>query len=706
MIGETLLHYKIMEKLGQGGMGVVYLAQDTKLDRKVAIKFLPHSIAVTPEEKERFKIEARASAALSHPNIATIYAIEECDGQTFIVMEYIDGQELKEKIKSGPISLTDIMSIAYQIAEGLEASHKAGVIHRDIKSQNIMLTKDGKVKIMDFGLAKIKGGTQVTKVGATVGTVSYMAPEQMQGGNVDGRADIFSFGVILFELLTGTMPFRGEHEAAIMYSIQNEEPLSIQDLRPDVPKSLIRIVLRMLEKDPQKRYKGATEFISDLSSSQQTISVQKKEHGDQKRSIAVMYFENISSEKESDYFCAGITEDIITDLSKIKGIKVIPRTDVLIFRSKEINTSQIADALQVNYILEGSVRKAGNKMRINAQLLDVGNGSHVWAERFDRNVDDIFELQNEIAQKIFQALKVSLTETEKETLQANPTDNLKAYDFFMRGRELVNRRGKNYNEEAIQMFEKAVSMDSNFASAYAGLAEAYSYMYEWYDGKTLWLEKSIECNQKALTLDPTSVEAKFGIAMVYFYQKRMHESKKELESIVEENPKFYPAYVRLGMISEFSNEIDSAIRYYQIASGLKPHDEEPWVHLDSIFRRKGDAKSADESALKVIEITAQKFEASQQDPIIMSRLALAYARFKGKEEGIWMLKNLFESEINDGLVLYYCSCTYALLGEKTQALIALRKAFDSGFRGLANWARTESSFDSLRGDSMFEELIA
>ena len=434
--------------------------------------------------------------------------------------------------------------------------------------------------------------------------------------------------------------------------------------------------------------------------------MQKKEHGDQKRSIAVMYFENISSEKESDYFCAGITEDIITDLSKIKGIKVIPRTDVLIFRSKEINTSQIADALQVNYILEGSVRKAGNKMRINAQLLDVGNGSHVWAERFDRNVDDIFELQNEIAQKIFQALKVSLTETEKETLQANPTDNLKAYDFFMRGRELVNRRGKNYNEEAIQMFEKAVSMDSNFASAYAGLAEAYSYMYEWYDGKTLWLEKSIECNQKALTLDPTSVEAKFGIAMVYFYQKRMHESKKELESIVEENPKFYPAYVRLGMISEFSNEIDSAIRYYQIASGLKPHDEEPWVHLDSIFRRKGDAKSADESALKVIEITAQKFEASQQDPIIMSRLALAYARFKGKEEGIWMLKNLFESEINDGLVLYYCSCTYALLGEKTQALIALRKAFDSGFKGLANWARTESSFDSLRGDSMFEELIA
>jgi serine/threonine protein kinase len=366
MIGETILHYKIMEKLGQGGMGVVYLAQDTKLDRKVAIKFLPHSISITPEEKERFKIEARASAALSHPNIATIYAIEECDGQAFIVMEYIDGQELKEKIKSGPLPLPDIMSIAFQIAEGLEASHKAEVIHRDIKSQNIMITNDEKVKIMDFGLAKIKGSSQLTKVGATVGTVSYMAPEQMQGGNIDEGADIFSFGVILFELLTGAMPFRGEHEAAIMYSIQNEDPLSIQDLRPDAPKSLIKIVLKMLEKDPQKRYKQAAEFISDLRKSQMTDSVQRSKADDHKKSVAVMYFENISSEKESDYFCAGITEDIITDLSKIKDIKVIPRTDVLIFRNKEINTSQIAEALQVNYILEGSVRKAGNKMRINA----------------------------------------------------------------------------------------------------------------------------------------------------------------------------------------------------------------------------------------------------------------------------------------------------------------------------------------------------
>jgi tetratricopeptide (TPR) repeat protein len=220
------------------------------------------------------------------------------------------------------------------------------------------------------------------------------------------------------------------------------------------------------------------------------------------------------------------------------------------------------------------------------------------------------------------------------------------------------------------------------------------------------LEKCIECNQKALTLDPNSVEAKFGIAMVYFYQKRISESKTELEGIVEDNPKFYPAYIRLGMISELSNDVDSAIRYYQIASGLKPHDEEPWVHLDSVFRRKGDENSADEAAVKVIEITAQKLEASQEDPVVMSRLAMAYGRFKGKEEANAILRKLFENEMNDGLVLYYCSCTYALTGEKSKALISLRKAFDSGFRGLANWAKTESSFDLLRGDPLFLELIA
>lgn len=709
LTGKEILHYKILEKLGEGGMGVVYKAEDTKLERIVAIKFLPHNIPISKEDKERFKIEAKAAAALNHPNIATIHAIEELDDDMFIVMEFVDGDELKNIIshyKDSPLQINDITSYAIQIAEGLEAAQKKGIVHRDIKSSNIMITKDGKVKIMDFGLAKIGKGSQVTKIGTTVGTIAYMSPEQAHGDELDHRSDIWSFGVVMYEMLTGKMPFKGDYDQAIIYSIINEEPHSVKEIRTDVPDSILRVNQKMLLKDPAERYQTTKEIIIELEKSIRPGESTNLQEPERKNSIAVMYFENMSPDKESDYFCAGITEDVITDLSKIKELKVVPRSDVLIFRNKEINSSQIGDALKVGFILEGSVRKSGNKMRITAQLIDLQNGQHMWAERFDRNVDDIFELQNEISQKIVQALKVSLTETEKESLQENPTDDLRAYDFYMRGREALNRRGRRNNEQAMQMFEKAIFLDKNFASAYAGLAEAYSYMYELYDGKTIWLEKTIDTNQKALTLDPNSVEAKFGIAMVYFYQKRYSDSKNALELIVKEDSKYYPAYIRLGMISELSNDIDSAISYYQAASALKPNDEEPWVRLDSVFRRRGDNTLASEAAVKVIEITSQKFEASQQEPIVMSRLAMAYARFSGREEANTILKKLFETEINDGLVLYYCSCTYSLLAEKSKALIALKKAFDSGFKGLANWAKTESSFDSIRDDPAFIELIA
>ena len=709
LTGKEILYYKILEKLGEGGMGVVYKAEDTKLERIVAIKFLPHNIPINKEDKERFKIEAKAAAALNHPNIATIHAIEEIDDDIFIVMEFVDGEELKDiisKHKNNPLQISETTNYAIQIAEGLEAAQKKGIVHRDIKSSNIMITKDGKVKIMDFGLAKIGKGSQVTKIGTTVGTIAYMSPEQAHGEDLDHRSDIWSFGVVLYEMLTGKMPFKGDYDQAIIYSILNEEPTSVKEIRADIPDDVLIINQKMLSKDPAERYQTTREIIIDIEKLQQTGNSINTQRSDRKNSIAVMYFENMSPDKESDYFCAGITEDIITDLSKIKELKVVPRSDVLIFRNKETNTAHIGEALKVGYMLEGSVRKSGNKMRITSQLIDIQNGQHLWAERFDRNVDDIFELQNEISNKIVEALKVSLTESEKESLQENPTDDLRAYDFYMRGRESLNKRGRRNNEQAMQMFEKAIFLDKNFAAAYAGLAEAYSYMYELYDGKTIWLQKTIDTNQKALSLDPSSLEAKFGIAMVYFYQKRLSESKRELESIIKENSKYYPAYFRLGMISELSNDLNSAVKYYQSASEIKPHDEEPWVHLDNVLRKMNDIKSAEDAAMKVIEVTAQKLEASQDDPVVMSRLGLAYARFGGKEESYAILKRLLEIESNDGLVFYYNSCTYSLLGEKEKALFDLRRAFDAGFKGLAHWAGSEAAFDSIRDNREFKELMA
>ncbi len=414
----------------------------------------------------------------------------------------------------------------------------------------------------------------------------------------------------------------------------------------------------------------------------------------------------MNSENDNDYFCAGITEDIITDLSKISHLKVVPRTDVLPFRNKEVNTRQVGEALRVNYILEGSVRTAGNKIRITAQLINVRDGYHLWAERFDRFVEDIFDLQNEVSQKIADALKISLTESERELLAKKPTDDLRAYDFYMRGRELLYLKGKRNTENAIRMFENAVAIDPGFASSYAGLAEAYSHMYEWYDGNPLWLGKVIETNQRALTLDPNLLEAQFGIAMVYFHHRRFSESKRTIEEILKENSEFHPGYLRLGMIADLSGDLDGALKYYCRAAELKPYDEDSWSFLAGVHRKLGNIEAAEEAALKVIEVTSRKLEASLDDITVMSRLAEAYARFGGKEEAHATLKRVFELEPNDGLAVYNCSCAYALLGEKRSALITLRRAFDSGFRTVAYWAKTDNAFDSIRADGEFQQLVA
>jgi serine/threonine protein kinase/Tfp pilus assembly protein PilF len=706
MVGQTISHYHIIEKLGEGGMGVVYKAQDLKLKRLVALKFLTPYVTPGASDRERFIQEAQAAAILNHPNVATVYEIDEADGRTFIAMEYVEGNTLKSQIANSKsrgeyLPIQKITDWGMQIADALGVAHDAGIIHRDIKSENIMITKDGRVKVMDFGLAKLKGGVALTKTRSTVGTLGYMSPEQVLGQELDQRTDLWSFGVVLYELITGEIPFRGEHEAAVMYEILNVDPEPLDSFRKDVPESIRTLLAKLLQKDRSKRVASAKEILDGLKPPA-TSSVGPAPE----KSIAVLYFENMSSEKESDYFCAGMTEDILTNLSRIRGLQVVSRTDVLPFRNKEVNIRQVGEALRVKYVVEGSVRKAGNKIRITAQLIDVQTGFHLWADRYDRLVDDIFEVQDEVSHKIAEALKISLSDSEEKSMRQKPTDDLRAYDSYMRGRELLSRRGRKNNEAAIQMFGNAVAIDPHFASAYAGLAEAYSYMYEWYDGSSQWLGRAIEMNQKALDLDPTSLEAKFGIAMTYFYQKRYAEAKRTLEAIIQENAQFYPAYLRLGTLSEASNDVDSALRHYRIASELKPHDEEPWMRLDSIYRRTGNMQAAHEAALKVVELTARKLEASLDDIIVMSRLAQAYARFEAKPEAHATLKRVFEIGTTDGLALYSCACAYSLLGEKDQALISLRRAFESGFRAVANWAKTEEAFDSLRTDADFKRLIA
>jgi serine/threonine protein kinase/Flp pilus assembly protein TadD len=727
--------YEICSQLGAGGMGEVYLANDTRLDRKVALKILPTSVVenqtdASTDRVRRFIQEAKAASGLNHPNILTIYEIDEVDAEHLIVTEYIDGETLRTRIRTGPFTAADVIDIGIQVASALSATHSVGIIHRDIKPDNIMLRRDGIVKVLDFGLAKLTRDRQPfnsdsmaptqdminTAVGIVMGTAHYMSPEQARGFEVDARTDIWSLGCVLYEMVARLQPFIGPSALDVMSGILHMEPESLIRYLPDGPVELDRVISRAIRKDREERYQTVDDLLIDLKDLKRELETSSSRvlrssgrvlaESLPEKSIAVLYFENMNSESDSDYFCAGMTEDIITDLSKIKELKVVSRTDVLPFRKKEVNTRQVGDTLRVNYILEGSVRKAGNRIRITAQLLSVRDGYHLWAERFDRLIEDIFDLQNEVSQKIVDALKVSLSESERQALEQKPTDDLRAYDFYMRGRELLYLKGRRNTENAIQMFQDAAAIDPAFASSYAGLAEAYSSMYEWYDGNSSWLSKAIDINQQALALDPSSLDAKFGIAMVYFHQRRFDESKRNLEAILDENPESYPAYLRLGMIAELLGDPADALKHYLRAAELKPYDEDPWMYLVGVHRRLGNVAAAEDAALKVLEITSRKLEASLDDIIVMSRLAEAYARFGGREEANATLKRVLELEPNDGLAVYNCACAYALLGDKRSSFILLRRAFAIGFRAVGHWAQTDDAFDAFRDDVEFQQLVA
>ncbi|MFQ6008752.1 MAG: protein kinase, partial [Candidatus Zixiibacteriota bacterium] len=394
MISNTISHYKILEKLGSGGMGVVYKAQDTKLDRYVALKFLPLALSQDEENKKRFINEAKAASALNHPNIATIYEIDEVDGQMFIAMEYIEGKALNEIIHtnlSKGSTLRKVLDYAIQITEGLSKAHAKGIIHRDIKPANILVTEEGLVKIVDFGLAKLAGRTMLTKEGTTLGTVAYMSPEQTQGTDIDHQTDIWSLGAVIYEMLTGEPPFKGDYEQAVIYSILNEEPKPLYDFRDDVPHKLAQLVDKALQKASKERHENMAELQEALRSVAQPMRSAGQKEG--VPAIAVLPFANMSADPQQEYFCDGMAEEIINALVNVEGLRVAARTSAFAFKGKQEDIREIGRKLSVDKVLEGSVRKAGNRLRVTAQLIDVADGYHLWSERYDRELQDIFAIQ-------------------------------------------------------------------------------------------------------------------------------------------------------------------------------------------------------------------------------------------------------------------------------------------------------------------------
>ncbi|MDP2884180.1 MAG: protein kinase [Ignavibacteria bacterium] len=629
MIGQTISHYRILEKLGEGGMGVVYKAQDLKLDRDVALKFLPLHVAASSDDKARFLQEAKAVASLEHPNICTVYEIDEVGGKQFIAMAYVEGQNLHELLKTGPMKIEQAIDLALQVAEGLSAAHKKDIVHRDIKSSNIIVAPDGQATIMDFGLAKRIGMTQLTIAGATVGTVPYMSPEQARGDDVDHRTDIWSFGVMLYEMVAGRLPFRSDYNEALIYSILNEEPPAASSVRADVPMHVEGVVKKAMQKDRALRYQQMDELIGDLRNREvrttthafalskrvKLISIAApilfaalvvsytllplKTESRERKSIAVLPLKNLSDSKEDEYFSDGITEDIISQISKIPDMKVISRTSVMHYKGVNKNLKEIGRELGVATILEGSIRREGDQIRIATELIDVTTDEHIWAEMYDREFKQIFAIQSEIAKSIAAHLKATLSQSVREQIEKKPTENLEAYSYLLKGREYYVSRNV---EQAMVLFKKALELDSTYAVAYAWLSHCYSQRTTRFGYPALWLDSARYAAEKAISIDRNLAEGYAAFGRLYLSQGSIMKALEATQKSIELNPNLARIYGLSGYGYFFKGRLDQAFPLFGKSVSYAPAEMNPLANKAQAYFALGLYDKCEESFQRALQL--------------------------------------------------------------------------------------------------------
>jgi serine/threonine protein kinase/Tfp pilus assembly protein PilF len=737
MIGRTISHYKILEKLGEGGMGEVYLAEDLELERKVAIKFLPEQLTQDKKNVERFQREAKTAAALNHTNIVTIYEIAQEKTQLFIVMEYVEGKTLQELISaSSQFPVPNYLSIISQSCEGLSAAHQAEIVHRDLKPANILVTTNGIVKILDFGLAKLAGVQQLTKTGQVMGTILYMSPEQARGEEVDQQTDIWSMGVIMYELASGQLPFMADYEQAVIYSILNEEPKPLTSSKPDITKELIGIIQTALHKNPQKRYPDIDSLLSNLESLERKLNLKNgvavgKAHS-QIPSIAVLPFIDMSPQKDQEYFCEGISEELINGLTQLKDLRVAARTSSFSFKGRDSDIREIGNQLNVDTILEGSVRKAGNQLRITAQLINTDDGYHIWSERYDREMEDIFAIQDEITTEVIGKLKINLLKQSTPAGERRPAD-LEAYEWYLKGHYVWHKFSVEHIQEAVTCYKKAIETDPNFALAYAALAEIYIFQ-----ATAVSLHPSRESMplarklvEKSLELDPTLPEAHTALGMIAtFYDWDSQRAKKSFNRAIELNPNSAGSYlwlefphslidqnfeeahavlrrsleldplnllvrIRMGYIYYYQYEFDRAIEEFQKTLDVEPNFAMGHHGLIDAYGQKEMYDRAFEEGEKTLA-------ASGRVATHIAVLAYYYGRAGKIEQCKKLLAELFDQAKRNFVSPVWIAVIYMGMGDFDAAFEYFARAFEQRDGNLLY--SVAPPFDIIRKDPRFIQL--
>ncbi|MDP2584364.1 MAG: protein kinase [Candidatus Palauibacterales bacterium] len=698
--------YDIEREVGRGGMATVYLARDVRHGRPVAVKVLHPELGLSLGP-ERFLREIQIAARLQHPHIVPLYDSGQAGDLLYYVMPFVEGESLRQRLqREGRLPLEEALKVTRSVASALDYAHRQQVVHRDIKPENVML-HDGEAMVTDFGIAKAVSAAAdtLTRTGTAVGTPQYMSPEQAGGeGDIDGRSDIYSLATMLYEMLTGGVPFTGSQQA-IMAQLFTAPVPSLRDRRDDVSNTLEQVVQRALAKEPGERYPTPAQFAAALGAPEVLTPPANPAASRRGKSIAVLPFVNMSSDPDNEYFTDGIAEEIINALTKVQALHVAARTSAFAFKGKNQDIRKVGEQLGVTTVLEGSVRKAGNRLRVTAQLVNVADGYHLWSERYDRQMDDVFAIQDEISENIVKALRVVLSDKEKRQIENKPpTENVEAYEYYLRARQYFHQFRRAGIQYARRMFERAVEADPGFAKAYAGIADCCSFMYMYWDGSNANLEGADSASAKALELGPELAEAHASRGFALSLRREYDQSRAEFERALELNPKLYEAHYLYARACFQEGRLEDAVRHYQEAARVRPEDYQALLLMVNPLHGLGRHDEALEAMRKGVEVVEHHLELNPDDARALCLGANALIQLGERERALEWAERASRLETSDPGVLYNVACVYALGGMSDRALECLERAVENGF-GHREWLENDTDLDSLRDDLRFKALL-